>query len=128
MMSEKVRGGKAGVSLFVSMPRRYAFPRVTSFDAASVFAGVTWLRLPTSSLGPNLVESVWQRCAWAAPATQAAATAQAASSLVGRWDVSFMMSSLVGIDGGRASSLCCDRSLDGFARCVVGATRSRFLK
>jgi hypothetical protein len=38
---EKVRGGKAGVSLFVSMPSRYALPLVTSLAAASVFSGVT---------------------------------------------------------------------------------------
>src|ERR1700687_2463136 len=92
MVIAKVRGGKAGVSLLVSMPRRYALPRVTSFDAASVFAGVTWLRLPTSSFGPNF-EAVRQRCccAWAAPAPSSAATMDAASHLARRWDAIFMV-------------------------------------
>jgi hypothetical protein len=50
---EKLRGGKAGVLLLVSMPMRIALPRFTSFAAAATFSAVMLLSAPIWSFGPH---------------------------------------------------------------------------
>jgi hypothetical protein len=48
-----VRGGNAGVLLLVSIPRRIALPRLTSFAAALTFSVLMLFSAPIWSLGPH---------------------------------------------------------------------------